>query len=936
MDYNLLRKDDIEKVEKEEKEKGHNEEKEKKEEEKNENSIDYSKPIKWNEINVDKLIYNSLEEIKFIANSIGIFQNGIKKHDLIDKIKSYIKINNEIIENKIKQDNNNPFNKNTFNSLEIPIGKDGEKELLFWKVFKNKSIFKTIMSHTRNHSTPHVQYDHIVSVESMLNNNQINILKEKVRFNRYLSFFSGSSFPEGNNEYYIPNTITKVWEKLFSIIQDDKEFYINLFKNYKDQIPFTEIDNKFKIIISLLLRTKCIPGLQVLIENKLFTPTFINLLDSIRDDDVELLKLFSQSISNGEIKKISKYEDISNYFPDWSDPNFLESMKYLMTFLEGDKKHINTLIPKLLYYIRFQKGDSLETFIKLIGYFDTFDYWEKFKELAIKFQFPWHLEVSLDGKDIDSLLDQFKNKMQTIQSLFSKDQLESSVYHPINYQSKQSEIISKLITIYFIVNNPTEDYFLEYYICYRGNIKVFKDFNIYGLTDYYSIDDDYLIEKIIFQHASCETFSKFYTPQHKYLIGKPLPLYSIFFRDESNILFNKCPNKESQIAFIDSFINGVKGKKHGLHPMFLLKLLVRNNDLELLNHFISNVDKSLLVEPKSIDTLSEISIFKNIKSIEMFIYLFNHLNHFTFTNYVVDLAHSKYLEKMAIEKNINLENNKITFSESAKLPVSFIKYVLENPTNYNIPRILNIRPIDYYENQEEYFNCLVNALKKDPKLIFNPQFYFKEINKSFTSSPSKGHCNLFKILDRSQSTLCFYFLFLGYDRQFMDYYFYNNMENNKLFQDNEITLLKLKTEYSRVITFSSVRVDLKILDRVLTICEKEYSKGNKDDQSIVKSIISSIIVVSIQEQQIFTLEYLLSNHGHIFKKKIESKSNTDDNNFRNGIFTLDELRGFVFLSLGAYNIRITNFLFSIVTITKTQLNNHSCPPIFYHFRDKLK
>ncbi|KAN0018890.1 hypothetical protein ACTFIU_008824 [Dictyostelium citrinum] len=413
----------IKKIKKKEEYDKEKEEDQDKEEE--EDTIDYSKPIKWNEIKSEKLIYMNFEEIKFIATSIGIFKYGVRKHDLIDKIKNFIQVNNEIIENKIKQDNINPFNKNTFDSLVIPIGKDGENELLFWKVFKNKSIFKTIMLHTNNLSISKIQYDHLVSVESMLNNNQIDILKEKVKLNKYLAFFSRYNYRS-----------RKIWFYLFSKIQDDIQFYRNLFKNYKDQISFTNIDNKFELIIEQLNHANCIAGIQVLIENSSFTPTIDDLWMAIKNCRPELIKLYLSLIPNEEI------EDVA---------------------------------------CLFKKSETLETLIELIGFFHTYNYWEQFKELSIHFKFPWNKKESFNNHhSIESLVHQFKNNnIQSIKSNFSKQQLESSVYHPINYQSKQNEIISKLLSIYFITNQPEECYYYEYFLCYGSSGGGGEHFKVY-------------------------------------------------------------------------------------------------------------------------------------------------------------------------------------------------------------------------------------------------------------------------------------------------------------------------------------------------------------------------------------------------------------------------------------------------------------------------
>ncbi|KAM9970078.1 hypothetical protein ACTFIR_001918 [Dictyostelium discoideum] len=952
----ISKESDVDDAEKEKKKKKDHEDKKKElENEKDEDPIEYSKPIKWDQVKIDRLEYKNFGEIKFIATSIGIFKNGIKKHDLIKKIKNFIKINNEIIENKIKRDSINPFNKNTFGSLVIPIGgKDGENELLFWKVFKNKSIFKTIMSHTQTLSTSMIQYDHIVSVESMLKNNQINILKDKVKSNKYLSFFS-----------YVFHTLNSVgknekemgWYALFLKIQDDKQFYRNLFKNYKDQISFVDNNNKFGITVGQLIASNCIMGLQVLIEIFLYIPTILDLKDSISIYRLELIKLILPYISNEEIENnidsivsgISYYYSDSNYnnFNIYNNNNnntrddeYYDTIKYLIHFLKTNKKHSDTAIPRLIKILfdlfKSEKKENLKTLIELVTFLDSLDYWETFKKLAIQFKYPWHKEESFNINDIELLIDEFKNKIESIKSIFSNDQLESSVYHPINHQSKENETISKLLSIYHIVNNPRSDWLFEYFICYGGEFKVKEDFKLNEFLNRVSGDmkNKFAFGKVIIEHANYRIWStSFFAffPQI-YEIYDPY-FYYYFLENENFILFNKCPKRESQIELIDNLINDIllssNFAKDNPSPMFLLMLLVKNNNLELVDYFFSKVDKSL-IDARAIYFFNEYSIFKNIKSIEMFEYLYNKLDHFSFSIYMEDPKYSKHLETMAINKNLNF--SKITFSHQAKLSVSFIKYVFENSSNYNLDDILLFKPIDLYENHNDYFQCLIDQINKVQGFISWSIIDEYHMNHNFTLIPLKSHRIAFKIY-QNFSPRNYYSRFSSH---LLNYYF-DNMENDNLFQDDEIALEKFG-EYLQVIELSTIRADLKTLDRVLAICEKLYSKGNKDDLSKIESIIlNNILKVTVYQQQIFTLEYLLSNHMHIFKKKTDSKSKSNSNdNFRNGIFTHNELRELVFISLGHYNIKFTNLLLSTITITKIQFQKHSSKPIYYHFKDRFK
>ncbi|KAM9951343.1 hypothetical protein ACTFIT_002021 [Dictyostelium discoideum] len=60
-------------------------------------------------------------------------------------------------------------------------------EILFWKLFRNKAIYKKIFSFMYNQYS--FSYDSVSSITKLIDSNQISILKEKVYRNcRYLEF----------------------------------------------------------------------------------------------------------------------------------------------------------------------------------------------------------------------------------------------------------------------------------------------------------------------------------------------------------------------------------------------------------------------------------------------------------------------------------------------------------------------------------------------------------------------------------------------------------------------------------------------------------------------------------------------------------------------------------------------------------------------------
>ncbi|KAK5578114.1 hypothetical protein RB653_003067 [Dictyostelium firmibasis] len=101
-------------------------------------------------------------------------------------------------------------------------------ETLFWKVWKNKYLQRTILNLLKTHFKVGVySFDEIVSVQWLLRNNYIELLKYKVkRRDLLVDFF------DIKNELVENDQSSRKLLNLFKEVKNDSQFYRNLFNNY--------------------------------------------------------------------------------------------------------------------------------------------------------------------------------------------------------------------------------------------------------------------------------------------------------------------------------------------------------------------------------------------------------------------------------------------------------------------------------------------------------------------------------------------------------------------------------------------------------------------------------------------------------------------------------------------------------------------------------
>ncbi|EAL68888.1 hypothetical protein DDB_G0276773 [Dictyostelium discoideum AX4] len=198
-----------------------------------------------NDIENIELEKKNLVFILEIAKSYSISTTKLKKMEIIEKIKAVAKRKRKYEEEKKQKANVNSFNK----IIKLTIVDNIEPiEILFWKVFRNKTIYRNIFSFMDQRFS--LSYDSISSIPNLIISNQFSILKEKVYRNcRYLQF----DLKSGHHLGII------IFKRLFENIKDDYKFYRIFFKNdnhyeFQDSIPFALIFSKNLQIYKLYIK----------------------------------------------------------------------------------------------------------------------------------------------------------------------------------------------------------------------------------------------------------------------------------------------------------------------------------------------------------------------------------------------------------------------------------------------------------------------------------------------------------------------------------------------------------------------------------------------------------------------------------------------------------------------------------------------------------
>ncbi|KAM9972780.1 hypothetical protein ACTFIR_012149 [Dictyostelium discoideum] len=830
-------------------------------------------------------------------------------------------------------------------------------EKLFWKLFRNKVIYKKIFSFMDKQFS--FDYDSISSIKDLINSNQYSILKEKVYRNcRYLQFdshqFSSSCTLDEDNLV-----------KLFSTINhDDYRFYRNFF-NIENDYYYSSQD----VVAYALIEAKKLEIFKLFVNEFNYVPKKTDLLHSIINGSNKFIKYLVVELNsvNSFLLLDKNYSEVSNDFKYFysrgscdinQENNFFKGLLCYLNNIAHDHNYDRNQYYQLLInctkgeYSKFYHINDKSTLKTLITT----------AILILKLRISPKEEEEKPIVTIEEI-DNFIKKV-------NKVNLKSLLYDPINFNNDNDEIknfIKKLLKLNHSIFGHEISNFL--YFCYyheESNDDHYKTI-IYPSCDLLEIAVRFGIYEIL---ESYET--------NKYKQGFQILLPNIIQFNkgkttdkEFKILFSHCFNKEKKINFIDEIVKRII-KQPDLEYQscccyYFLCMLVIHNDTELVKYYSNKVGNHLQI------TLDKLLLPPTyyIESIEMLEFLF-----YNQSNYFKDIVYDNYIS--TFYKNLELlKHFESLFYESKSVNllscsgihvynglISFIVYgyfgdrinYLEFKRNKNYADFVHHFDLNpkLYHNDKLCFEWLFHSFSTSElsyklsiryetlrDLVINSNIFVKQpmdqIVHIVQSSYSK---EFFKFIDWVYTNyndelkngddlfslnpeIYQYHLLIAIDR--FDFNNNNNSSVNKYYNGNEedydVYIKRLSLLLKDVNQFTPYLYEInnfKLLNWFLTIIEKYHSDSSlsggtlQDRRFLIKIFVNSFMEYITKNSKLQIFEYIHQNFNFILKEKSDG-----------GIFSNKELKSFLLFSLQRGAIKISKFLFQFITITKEEFEKYS-------------
>ncbi|KAN0026286.1 hypothetical protein ACTFIV_007270 [Dictyostelium citrinum] len=581
------------------------------------------------DIDMELLETKSNKELIRVAKSLKLKPNG-KKSEIIERIKKFIK---ESKNSKQELSKHNLINKFNSNIYQLPIRDIEKQEELFWKVFKNKILFKEIFKflNCKYHS-----YDDLIYIDWMLDNGYLNLLKDKIKRNQpIILFFNNYNIQcKWYSNIFVKIKQQKEFLKIIStpptttpqpspppttiVNENNKEFFESLFKNYSKY--FVSLRRVLKELIVLGI----FQGFQILIDNsycsfesnkngksreyllakKLVLMNRYSRLKMFRYFwEVYIEREFTNDKSKIKETLLSIIEKESRGYFDCSNPP--KRFKFLNYLLESgiiQKNLFKQLFEKHLENINGQQMNKL-TINDLIHYFHSISHINNIKKDSNKNKNNNNNNINNNNNNNDS--DEFNLILSTIneiKSSLSKSQLKLQIklIIPIllNYIIDQGNNDYQII-----INNIKK---LVYFCEEKGPIHRKKiqememklifnlDFNLDILKPNHPSQISGDIKYFLINSLENGNYGLLKFIVQNYGDSKVLPIIYTKFKSISNhgeeypnLLFANCPSEKQRIQFINEAINDHKNNKNrnewsSLAVFTLFYLLISYDDLELL------------------------------------------------------------------------------------------------------------------------------------------------------------------------------------------------------------------------------------------------------------------------------------------------------------------------------------------------------------------
>ncbi|KAM9951408.1 hypothetical protein ACTFIT_002086 [Dictyostelium discoideum] len=429
-------------------------------------------------------------------------------------------------------------------------------EILFWKLFRNKAIYKKIFSFMYNQYS--FSYDSVSSITKLIDSNQISILREKAYRNcRYLEFGETCWRKESDQSSWRKDLILIYLKKLFEIIKNDFKFYRNFFKiqRYYYSSPIYTGSNK---IIKYILELKksnspSSTSFETSLNNTDFGEKSIGL-DEIPKNDNIFKGLLSESEKEKEKEQVSTSIILLKVSLE-SVPTTIQELKIL--------NNVNLNFIKEIHFIeiafRFGNCEILSKVTDVNNIYGLFN--------------SKTLLLPNNNKDISSL-----GNYNILFSHCCNDNKEKKMkfMDQLSIESVYQTTLSYYMFIMLIVHNDIE--LLRYYCRNRGmNFNFYIDFQSLDVQPTYYIESTEMLDYLFNNHIRY-FLDPFYTGNYSTHF-KSLILLKHF----ESLLFKtgqlQLEENDNLVCFIkkeDKRYNNIQNKNS------------RNIKILLINHFSSN------------------------------------------------------------------------------------------------------------------------------------------------------------------------------------------------------------------------------------------------------------------------------------------------------------------------------------------------------------
>ncbi|KAM9966051.1 hypothetical protein ACTFIR_006239 [Dictyostelium discoideum] len=943
--------------------------------------------INQNDIENIELEKKSLAFILEIAKSYSISTTKLKKMEIIEKIKAVAKRKREYQEEQNQKANVNSFNK----IIKLTIVDNIEPiEILFWKVFRNKPIYRTIFSFMDQRFS--LSYDSISSIPNLIISNHFSILKEKVYRNcRYLQFDLKSGHQSGIN--YL--------KRLFENIKDDYKFYRNFFK--KDNHYYESQENiSFALILSKNLQIY-----KLYIKEFNYEPTKVDLLFSIISGSNKFIKyLFELNPPPiSELDPKCLIENIfTNIFLEGKQDQIKRSRKEAFLSIKKDD-----IFKGLLCYLNIINNNDDDDFSCSLNYNEN-DLYEINENSTLKrliticiFLIKTKTSSTPDEKESFKSVPTIQ-EIENFKEKVGKERLKSILQDPINYNYKRDDnneiknFIKKLLYFYFSTFKKTSSIL---YYCYFDDIDptltnfilpqpsiefAFRFGNFKILESFKTIDFYQILPTIRFDPSYSESN------------------YNNNDDDDDDddstdecykILFSHCLDKEKKVEFINQIIKRFNKKTVKDCWLFFFYMLVIHNDIELLKYYYSNGKVGVVTQLFCVKNSPIVAPIYYINSIDMLEYLFNnHINFFKetringnrYSTNFKNLELLKHFELLLTQPKSNSTSSSSSSSSQNHFPDGHFCFISHSINSFEFLKNKNLLTFaNYFASNSKYhdekldyeqlFVLITNAKPSSSSSSSSqPSISFETLRDFTINSMKYKRKNLFFTKASVRSTKYTYhylkfidWMFINYNQEkenacnffYKGFYHYhnlfathrycsnnndindtnnfsfnnsdsNNNNNNNDIEGNKhfvIERLEKSTLLTNGLTPYLYEINnLKFLNWFLTMIKTYYYLSSIDDTE--KKTIKTI-VESFMNLIIHKsrLQVLEIIHQN-FDFILKKESN-------GGMLDIKTLKSYLFTSLGHGSINVSKFLFQFINITKKEFEKNSNQQSLLFFSNKF-